>query len=383
MNFYNNNIKRFFLLAPFLEPIMFYSFNFIDYIYLGWKFVSILLIFVCLLFSKSIFKLSAPTYLFIFYRIILVISSILNGTDVIYAVTNSVITIFFLISFELSAKVNKMETIKFLRNLLLVYLFINLLSYPIINSLTSSRDSVIYFLGIRTRFTDVCVPAMLLAIYYDIKTFGKLSKCSIVSIILSAFNIFIAWVGTGIIGMAIIILGIFLSNSNGFKKFICSYKALFLSLFFNFGVVFLRIQNYFSYIIVNILHKSLTLSSRTYVWDLSIDKIMNKPVLGYGINESGVFVNLWGYDLQTLNQFLQVLAEGGFIALIIFLLILFVPYRKQKKNKIYSKELYYIFLFLFAFSIMMLSERYANYIYFYIPILLDFIEIKSIQKRNV
>lgn len=370
MNFYNSTIKKLFMLLPFLEPLFFYNFSVIDNIYFIWKLVVIVLILLYILLSHNLFKLSPIVYIFFLYRLILTISTYINHGNVAYAFTSSIIMLFGIISLDLSIKVDCNKTITLLSNIFLIYMIINCISYPIINHFTISNDSVSYFLGIRTRFTDVCVPAIILSLVSDQINYNRIGRKSIISIILGAINILMAWVGTGVIGIALIIIFLLLKNKKSIFNFMHSTKALIFSLFINIGIVFFKIQNLFSFIIVGILHKSLTLSSRVYVWDLAIRKISRKPILGYGLNESGTFINLWGYELQTLNQILQLLAEGGIIALIIFLILIYICYKVIKKNRTKDLNTFYLFLFIFVMIIMMTTERYANYIYFYIPILI-------------
>ena len=68
------------------------------------------------------------------------------------------------------------------------------------------------------------------------------------------------------------------------------------------SIVFLRLQEVFSYLIVNILGKDLTFTGRTVIWDYYINEIKNSWVIGYGV----------GY-----NPYKGLFAHNGFLDLMI------------------------------------------------------------------
>ncbi|WP_423220497.1 O-antigen ligase family protein [Bifidobacterium imperatoris] len=93
------------------------------------------------------------------------------------------------------------------------------------------------------------------------------------------------------------------------------------------GIVVFRIQNIFSFLIVDVLHKSLTLSDRTYIWDSAIESILSHLILGTGITDSlsgNVHLKL-SYlvkDIFAHDLYLDYLLMGGVPALCIFICLL-------------------------------------------------------------
>ena len=60
------------------------------------------------------------------------------------------------------------------------------------------------------------------------------------------------------------------------KKLLCGI------LLFVLLVVVFDIPKYFSFILVDILHKGISLSTRTYIWDATLQHIKERPILGFG-----------------------------------------------------------------------------------------------------
>lgn len=109
-----------------------------------------------------------------------------------------------------------------------------------------------------------------------------------------------------------------------------------------FLVVIVRVQNAFSWLIVNILHKDLTLTNRTIIWDIAFEAIKEKPLFGYGVqNTVDLFyvyllrpgkptVNSW---FSAHNQVVQTLYESGIVSIIPVILLLVIVFRRLDRNE--------------------------------------------------
>lgn len=90
-------------------------------------------------------------------------------------------------------------------------------------------------------------------------------------------------------GTGILIVALFIGMSfyqAGKKKNINSTTTLLFVIAVTIGFVVLRVQDWFDFIIVSVLHKLLTLSDRIYVWDAAIDIIKLHPWIGTGVSDS-------------------------------------------------------------------------------------------------
>lgn len=107
-------------------------------------------------------------------------------------------------------------------------------------------------------------------------------------------------------------------------------------------IVVVRIQNIFAWLIVGILHKNLTFTNRTIIWDNALGSIRNRPLLGYGVqNTVNLFytyivrpgkptVNSW---FSAHNQVIQTLYESGIVSMIPVMLLCIMVFKKLDKNR--------------------------------------------------
>lgn len=138
-------------------------------------------------------------------------------------------------------------------------------------------------------------------------------------------------------------------------------------LILNILFVFLRVQEYFAYFITNILHKDLTLSFRTLIWDQAISAIEKKPFLGYGYETyEGVALHCHGAN-HPHNYILTLLLRGGFIGFIAYCCILLyanVDLKKQQHDKNYKT-----YVFVMGVSLLLCTFDSFDYVFFYLILL--------------
>ena len=133
-------------------------------------------------------------------------------------------------------------------------------------------------------------------------------------------------------------------------------KYLTIDLIAFISLVFFRIQNLFSFLIVDVLHKDLTLSSRTFLWDKAIKIIKNNIFIGIGVQKSEYMLNnISAYHSH--SYFLNILVQSGVFGLISFLLCIFVSLKKlsQYENSNISKIISFT---IFSMLIMLLVDTF-------------------------
>ena len=237
-----------------------------------------------------------------------------------------------------------------------VYLLINLILYIKYPFGIFPEFWGLHFLGIRTRFTDY----LFVLIAISILRFKNDKKFNLLCIILSVVTMFSAWISTAISGIVIAIILMFYLNKVKLKR--NPNVLVMIALIIVILVTFFRIQNIFSSLIENLLHKSVRLTGRTEIWDLSYKYLKEKLLLGHGYRNDGNFVYWCGDYWQAHNQFLQSIYDGGIIYLGLFISLLFSA---VKNCNLKFKEGIVMISFLFGFIIMMISEIYAYYPSFY------------------
>ncbi len=134
----------------------------------------------------------------------------------------------------------------------------------------------------------------------------------------SAFNLLVgivSWSATMLACSAIIFLMVI---SELYMKFNIIHYLItyFLS---ELGFVFLRIQDMFAFIIKDILHRNLTFTGRTYLWDYYIEQYVDGNILGW------LFGNMGVSDAITNphNLFLDILVFTGIVGLVLYYSMLY------------------------------------------------------------
>lgn len=139
-----------------------------------------------------------------------------------------------------------------------------------------------------------------------------------------------------------------------------------------FSLIIFRLQHFFSDFILNVLHKDLTFSHRTIIWDTAIETISKRWLFGYGMQDT---VNIFSVNhdytggqndvwtaISAHNEILQLLYYGGTILVIIFIAIYFVCLKNKNSN---NKHFYLFFLGVLAILITWLSEVPGEYAMFF------------------
>ena len=147
--------------------------------------------------------------------------------------------------------------------------------------------------------------------------------CTIV--LVTTFSVFSA---TAIIAFVVLALALFLSfkfNIGNIVSYVIFYFISFVS------IIVFNAQHLFSFLIVNILHKDITLSGREKIWNAFKVEILNSPLLGHGYQSDKLFV-LNTY-LYAHNHILNELYCGGIIMYLVYVWFVILPAKKLLKNK--------------------------------------------------
>lgn len=370
----NTKILKYFVLFLFvIEPKTFYLSKGLSFLY---AIVNLSVFFGYIIKERLSVKFPLPIVLWIILRIYLIVIMIINNnlTDIDKwgYLTLMVLNIYFII-FNSIKKHETKEMIKGGIYLLIIYLLLNFItliafSHGIIpdNSLVHNCDNDYYFLGIKVTYTSYILAALSFLITdYSI---NNNKKIALILIPLIVANLITSKVSTGIISCIIILVMIV---AHKIKPYKLSIKlSVFLSLALNFFVIFMNIQNKFSYIIQNILHKDLSLSNRIYIWNKAINILKNesifKKIFGNGIFNDGSFINIFDTYLPAHNTWIQYVYEYGLLGTILFIIML-ITFNSKKSN---SKNYNNLIIIILAILITTISSGIFSYSHSYIPFIL-------------
>lgn len=268
---------------------------------------------------------------------------------------------------------NKFIVINSLMTVLEIYIYINLLTiliYPNGMYVTVSTDNANnWFLGYKNQMINFILPAIGLCLfnYYcnDKFAYKKLRTGCI--LVCGCLTTILMWSGASLVLLAILIVYVLLAKKLPTKIF--NFRNfLIVNIILTVSIVLFRIQNIFSFLIVDILHKDITLTGRIYIWDKVLKYIYERPLVGYGVESYSYrcikmrsIAPLTYYDyygaLHGHCRFLEVMYRGGIILLIIYLLILIYSCRELMRHK-NSMQAKIISITIFAYLTGMITEWY-------------------------
>lgn len=194
-----------------------------------------------------------------------------------------------------------------------IMLSINVVSFIIFPSgLIHTVGGDYYFLGTRNHLLKYSLAFLsasgLQYIYYK-------KKEGLTLIVLLSISQFIYFQISTAITCAVLLLGLFLLK-NILKDKLNMKMVLIITTILSIAFVFFNAANFFSWFIINFLHKDVGLNSRSLIWAEAIRIIFSdkaKLFLGNGIYNNGNFISLYGLDWPAHNQLLEWLFEYGIV----------------------------------------------------------------------
>ena len=200
-----------------------------------------------------------------------------------------------------------------------------------------------------------------------------------------------AWSVKSVIGIGIIILYILFVYRRKLSRLLGPRVVAVLFVLIFVSVVFLNVQANFIWFFNKYFGKNITVLVRHYVWMQALQNIKAHPFFGYGIRAGQRLLlhTTWaGNARSSHNIILELILEGGFIGLGIYLISI-ISAVVNKKESIQGKNKYeYLFLLfiVFSFFVMQLASGSIYYPFFYMPIILidnldKIVEIKEKQKQ--
>ena len=134
------------------------------------------------------------------------------------------------------------------------------------------------------------------------------------------------------------------------------------------GVTFFNIQHFFSFIIVDILHKDLTMTGRTNVWNIGYKGFFSSPIWGCGISS------------QTIdNGFVQCLYMAGLIGTLFF--IIFISYNIKYLCSSHDKSIDKFFSVVMGVVLLMfMSESWPQFMGLYVILALS-VNARTIERK--
>ena len=286
---------------------------------------------------------------------IMLISTIINSGNIIFCCTAYIPAVAISMYTEMLIKCNLKKFLINLSCILGIFIIINFLTVIIFPGGHSGRN--IYFLGLDNSSGLMVILSVVFITLTAYLYKGKQTLTSILIVVIACVTYLMTKAATPIIGCVIFVFFLFFiyKKKNAMKVF--NYRVyLMVTIIFFVLFIILRMQNLFSYILVDLLGKDLTFNGRTLIWDYAIELFKKNPLLGTGMEVYETRLQVKGM-YHAHNTYLNILMEGGVLGFVIYITILLVEGKQLVKNNVINSIISVGF---FIYFIMGISEVYYN-----------------------
>lgn len=352
----------FMLLVPFFKPsYVGAQMDVLNKIFNVCQIISMCLI-LCLYIKRG--KCSKFILSITMFELVIVISTIINNAYIKESIFSmiQIISICMILEYGINTSgKNIINALLCIYELLILANFITILIFPngmYLQNLTNARNN--WFLGNDNQHIKYFITGICISIVYSINYYKKIKKRTVFLILLVSCSVLIRKSATGIIGILVfyLLIGYLVIFKQkcilDIKKLLVVYSTIFL------GVVIFRLQNIFSYLIVNILEKDITFTGRTYIWDYTIMYFKQKPILGYGIEETKIRLEKYANSnainpVNAHDELLEIFYQGGIVLFFMFICIIKQSCKNLYKHKENMSSKIISFA-IFALLITMITE---------------------------
>lgn len=360
-----------FLLLPFFKPIFFQYYtklSIIEYGYVVWKIIAAFLIaLLCSIYIYRSIRFPKICFFALAFEISILLSTIYNHGNINRAVIDLITIEAYTLIVFLGLKFNKYILISVhssMMNMLMVINLVSIVIYPsgIPADLYNNSENPLFFMTIdngTALFIIFCSAMVLL----NSQMKNKIGKLEYLIIALCVVTAILTKSSTAIISILsfIFILSIELRTKmnlfSNWKRWGLLYGVVFIQIMFVKGNMF------FSWIIGRLFNKTLSYTGRDLLWSRAYEMISKKPILGYGRIE-GDYISIWGGFYSSHNFILELLLQGGVIAIIIFIYLVIQALKKLQKNRL-NKITKVLWTALFITFVAMLMEANVHSVYLF------------------
>lgn len=343
------------LIVPFFKPGYFDDIPFLDALFNYVRLFNSLIIIPLFFCYKRTDKAFISLALF---EATFLISTLINNVSIYTFVKEKYIQIVIYMGFSLCVMWPR-ETIKLLLLIGEILTYINLITIFLFPSGLYVNITTNWFLGFKNYYIPFYWMSLVAAFLYN-RYENRHSPRPFILAFSMAVSLYLVNSSTSILMIALF-CGLCILLGNKSYKYLNSISFYITNIILFYIVVVKRIIEAFSFIIITVFHKNITLSGRTLLWDHVISLIGKKPLLGYGcisIEESRRLTGL-SFGTHAHDTILQYIYIGGIISLLFFLIFNFFIMKKL----FYFRETYtgkVLSIAVFVYYIGCLTETYTN-----------------------
>lgn len=353
--------KDFWLIFPFLEPLVFKSWmQPIDTVYSMAKIIAIFFILIDCLNIKKIPKI---IWLVILYQLVLYLSTFLNPNgDVMRLIGPSISVIGPCLYVQVMFEKNKWkEMLSYISAILSVLCIINLVTvilypYGIVKEAMDSNGNEQFFLGIENRFSFFYLPLLGIQAIYTLATKGKIELYVWLMGLINTLVLVYFWALGGMLAMLLLMIFLLCFNMVNFGKLLKVYVMAFFILIGNYLLVIERIMYKYEHFFTVTLDKDVTMSGRTFLWDYGLLSFSEHPILGVGYVDTrylGRFLDV----AHMHNLMMNILFTSGLLGIFLFFTIQYQWMKKVNKFRD-TKEGGILIIIMFVSFFMSMADSF-------------------------
>lgn len=353
--------KDFWLIFPFLEPLVFKSWmQPIDTVYSMAKIIAIFFILIDCLNIKKIPKI---IWLIILYQLVLYLSTFLNPNgDVMRLIGPSISVIGPCLYVQVMFEKNKWkEMLSYISAILSVLCIINLVTvilypYGIVKEAMDSNGNEQFFLGIENRFSFFYLPLLGIQAIYALATKGKIELYVWLMGLINTLVLVYFWALGGMLAMLLLMIFLLCFNIVNFGKLLKVYVMAFFILIGNYLLVIERIMYKYEHFFTVTLDKDVTMSGRTFLWDYGLLSFSEHPILGVGYVDTrylGRFLDV----AHMHNLMMNILFTSGLLGIFLFFTIQYQWMKRVNKFRD-TKEGGILIIIMFVSFFMSMADSF-------------------------
>lgn len=357
-----NYIVCLFLLVPFLQPrgmaegfeILGGIYHYINLLFNYWRLIAIFGLLIMFFLKKihvSKFMISVCAY-----YVYMVFVCFLKNVDKNEAITNFIYIFGMLLIMEVFLKHFSVfiYSFEYIVGFLVILNFAMVFLFPDGMYMNARGDEGNWLFGYYNAHLFTVLPWLVVFFICSLRKNGKLKWSTILVGMICLIGIFVAGSKTSSIALLAFLVAIVISLKVGKISLPGIAVVIVISMIISYLIVILQIQTYFADFIQNVLHRDLTFTGRTVIWNAALKAFFDSPIFGNGMLVYIPASSDWT-TTQAHNAFLNILANGGIIGLVLFVLMFAIVAQKMFRMEKYPyKEV--IYSGMIAYGIVFITE---------------------------
>lgn len=285
-------------------------------------------------------KMSKLVFLTIGLQGITFISTIINKGSMLRLVGPAITTVVMVMICEIL--IEKKELVNVLKKINIYFrccFILNLISIVLVDFTGFEEVRPVYFLGIDNRFIFTFLPWILFEGITSYLEYGKLTKRYYICFVATEIVLFYRYSLSAMLSLLLFLVPI-IKNIH-FARF---KNIAFIGMIIS--NITLTVSNMTEYLgkILKFMHKDVTLSGRTFLWEGVMEELKTSPFIGKGMKSIAddkmfFYESTKPYYLEfckvvhSHNSFMTILYRGGILSLMIYLIIFYKSLKNLKKNR--------------------------------------------------